>query len=323
MAVPAPAVTRSTEKQAEASLAACEPLQPTSFNGSLGQLPRGPVVLAGPGVDDTLIDIATLRGKVVLVSFQASWDRLTTEEQPTFDALAGAVGDELAIVRVASEETLEGARAASPADKPYATVFDPPVCGPLGSSLGALTSAWGVRAVPESFLLDRAGNVRFYFVNKRDWSSAEASACVRALLDDPTPAIASAPPLQLDPCAPLPAVDVSQNVTGTIHVASKSAGTIFVAVFRADMRGRAVFPPLAFAELAFRGEDLTFALDGTMTRSSGQTLAGDVVVWARFDHDGDLATLGDGDLAGEVRATVPAGRLKLALDRAPDPETGL
>jgi hypothetical protein len=325
---PAPEGTPSPPQtdHAEASLAACEPLEPTAFNQRLGQLPRGPVALAGPGVHGAPINIATLRGKVVLVSFQASWDTLSKDEQPTFEDLARAVGGELAIVRVASEDRIEDARVASTPEKLYMTMFDAMVdCGSDASALGVLTRSWGVQYIPESFLLDRAGNVRFYFVNKRDWSSPEAAACVRALLDDPMPPIVSAQPPQRDPCAPRPAVDPTQKVTGTIHVATRTPGTVFVAVMRADMRGRPVFQPLAFAKLEFRGDDLTFALDGTMTTSpkrQGETLTGGVVVVARFDADGDPGTLGDDDLAGTVRATAPASGLELVLDRAPDPNTG-
>jgi hypothetical protein len=60
-------------------------------------------------------------------------------------------------------------------------MLDPP---PRNENLGAVAQAWGLTAVPESFLVDRNGIVRHYFINKRDWSSDVAETCVQALLDE-------------------------------------------------------------------------------------------------------------------------------------------
>jgi peroxiredoxin len=41
-----------------------------------------------------------------------------------------------------------------------------------------------VGAVPETFLIDRQGNVRQYFINKRTWNSSVAKTCIRAFLNE-------------------------------------------------------------------------------------------------------------------------------------------
>jgi hypothetical protein len=51
------------------------------------------------------------------------------------------------------------------------------------SNIGAIASSWGITAVPESALIDRNGNIRAYFVNKRDWQSPVAETCIRSVID--------------------------------------------------------------------------------------------------------------------------------------------
>lgn len=83
---------------------ACAALRPEPTNPVLGALPRRAVPLVGQDMHSGAFDLAALRGKVVLVSFSSSWDALTKQERPTFDALAQALGDDLAIVRIVSEQ---------------------------------------------------------------------------------------------------------------------------------------------------------------------------------------------------------------------------
>ena len=49
--------------------------------------------------------------------------------------------------------------------------------------IGPIGHAYGVEKVPESFLIDRDGIVRYYLVNKRDWNNAAARTCLRSVLD--------------------------------------------------------------------------------------------------------------------------------------------
>jgi hypothetical protein len=68
-----------------------------------------------------------------------------------------------------------------PEGVPFQVALDPP----LGDgNIGQIASAWGIKAVPESALIDRQGNLRAYFVNKRDWDSSVAETCLRSLIDE-------------------------------------------------------------------------------------------------------------------------------------------
>jgi hypothetical protein len=38
--------------------------------------------------------------------------------------------------------------------------------------------------VPESFVVDREGKVRYYFINKRDWDSGISETCLRSVVEE-------------------------------------------------------------------------------------------------------------------------------------------
>ena len=64
---------------------------------------------------------------------------------------------------------------------PFKVFLDPP---DDDGNIGAIAKAWGIKAVPETALIDRDGNIRAYFVNKRDWSSGVAQTCLRSVLEE-------------------------------------------------------------------------------------------------------------------------------------------
>ena len=57
-----------------------------------------------------------------------------------------------------------------------------------GSDIGVLLDVshdipkkFGTEKYPETFLVDAAGRIRYYFINKRDWGRPEAIACLESL----------------------------------------------------------------------------------------------------------------------------------------------
>jgi thiol-disulfide isomerase/thioredoxin len=298
--------------------AACARLDPTPSGPVLGRLPRSAPPLAGTSVDGGAIDLAALRGHVVVIAFQASWNGLTDKERPTLAALATAVGAEVSIVRVMSDHTLADARDGIEPGAKYITMLDlpPAAC----ANIGVVTHAWGVDLLPESFLVDRAGNARFHFVNWRDWSSPDAVACVRALASDAMPALE---PMPLDTPKPTPDCSDAHGspdhlIRGTISFGARNGlvpGTaILVIAKQADAHGEPTGPPLAVVKLTYGGADVPFVLDDSKAMIAETALTGDVVVTARYDQDGDPITKQPGDLTGRIRVTVPATDVKLVVD---------
>jgi len=70
---------------------------------------------------------------------------------------------------------------ALPSGVPFDVYLDPPEGD---GNIGKVAASWGIKAVPESFLVDRAGNIRAYFVNKRNWTSGIAETCIQSVIDE-------------------------------------------------------------------------------------------------------------------------------------------
>ena len=169
------------------------------------------------GNDGKPVKLSSFRGKVVLLNFWASWCGVCKMEKPKIQEMANSMAnDEFAVVTVASdrdwskvllaivkalapnvplqgadgkplgdEPTLQDALAlygrALPNGVPFSVYLDPP---DGDGNIGAVAAAWGIKAVPESFLIDRAGNIRAYFVNKRDWTSGISETCIQSVIDE-------------------------------------------------------------------------------------------------------------------------------------------
>ncbi len=156
--------------------AACKPLQPER-KPALGGKPLVDFTL--PQLDGKPLHLASLRGKVLLVNFTASFASFAKPEPASLATLQKAVRD-LVVVVVASDRDRHNVEELLGTSPPFKVVLDAPV--DEDHNLGEVTGRWGVAAIPESFLVDRSGTVRYYFQNLRDWSSPDALACVRALV---------------------------------------------------------------------------------------------------------------------------------------------
>lgn len=88
-----------------------------------------------------------------------------------------ALGDDFAMVMVSEDDTptivSEFLSRSFPAAKDLPIVMDP------GKKV-ALT--YGSEKFPESYLVDRDGKLRYWFINKRNWGSKEAIACINSML---------------------------------------------------------------------------------------------------------------------------------------------
>jgi cytochrome c biogenesis protein CcmG/thiol:disulfide interchange protein DsbE len=112
--------------------------------------------LRGRTLDGTPFDLATLRGRVVLVNVWASWCDPCRQELP---ALAAAQSrwsaDGFRVVGIDMRDNSESA---------HRLLTDVGATGltSVADPLGVLAVAWGARGVPESFLVDRTGRIRWW-----------------------------------------------------------------------------------------------------------------------------------------------------------------
>jgi peroxiredoxin len=104
--------------------------------------------------DGGTVALSTYRGKVLLVDFWASWCAPCKTSFPALDSLYREYQPRgLEVLAVNLDERRRDADAFLRARSHRLTVlFDPS---------GASPAAFGVKAMPSSFLIDKAGNIRF------------------------------------------------------------------------------------------------------------------------------------------------------------------
>ncbi len=118
------------------------------------------------------------------------------------------------------------------------------------------------------------------------------------------------------------AIDPTKVLSGTVALGAAHAGKvpagsiIFLAVRAADpATGQGVGMPIATDKLIVgAGWPIAFKLDETKAMIGGTGFAGDVVIAARFDQDGEARSKQPGDIVGQIRITIPAQNLSITLE---------
>ena len=129
-----------------------------------------------PSLRGPAVDLAELRGKVVLINFWATWCPPCVEEIPSLQRLYRRLrpqGLEILAVDVGeSVETME------------AFLKDKPIAFPvLMDEAGDALHRWGVYAFPTTLVLDRTQRIRYAVFGAFDWSSPEVIEALQPLLE--------------------------------------------------------------------------------------------------------------------------------------------
>ncbi len=124
----------------------------------------------------------------------------------------------------------------------------------------------------------------------------------------------------LPPPDPDRPIDPAHRVKGTITVHPKAkdrtplGGTVFLVARAIDESGQPRDPPLAVQKLTWNGTPIPFELTEINAMTKGTSLTGEVIVTARYDHDGDASSKQPGDVVGTARVKVPSDDVKIFLD---------
>jgi cytochrome c biogenesis protein CcmG/thiol:disulfide interchange protein DsbE len=105
-----------------------------------------------PGIDVPGFDTASLKGEVTVVNVFASWCIPCRDEHPLLVALKEQTGAKL--VGINQKDAPENARA-------FLTQLGNPYDAIGADSTGRVSIDWGVYGVPETFVVDAQGIVRF------------------------------------------------------------------------------------------------------------------------------------------------------------------
>ncbi len=155
-----------------------------------------------PGADGSVYRLSAYRGRVVLVSFWASWCEPCREEMPSIEALRRSLrGMPFVVLAVNEGESARTARRFAGAARLNAPL--------LLDQDGAAARTWGARALPSAYIVGPDGVVRYSHVGALDWSSPAVRAAI----------------VELMPRSPLQSASCSPQRTLTPIKVSRSAAT--------------------------------------------------------------------------------------------------
>ena len=136
-----------------------------------------------PAPDFTLTDLSgrphrlsELRGKLVFLNLWATWCPPCRDEMPSMEALFRRFKDRDFVMLAVSED--DDASAVRPFVAEMALSF--PV---LLDPKGMLPPRYGVTGYPETFIVDRTGQVIQHLIGPEDWDSPKAFAYFTRLLE--------------------------------------------------------------------------------------------------------------------------------------------
>ncbi|MDY0137052.1 MAG: TlpA disulfide reductase family protein [Thiomicrospira sp.] len=141
------------------------------------QTPKSAPSLQGVTFEGEALDLADLRGKVVLVNFWATWCPPCVTEIPSMNRLLAKYRQQgLDILSVdfqqSAQEIAEFVKTI-PVDYPIMLDED-----------GRLSKQWGVFSFPTTFVVDRQGYIRYSLNQGVEWDVPELEAPLRALLNE-------------------------------------------------------------------------------------------------------------------------------------------
>jgi peroxiredoxin len=129
-----------------------------------------------PSLTGEEVDLASHRGRVVLLNFWATWCPPCVAEMPSLERLHRALGPEgLTVLTISADEDEEDLRE-------FVARYDlslPVLLDPGGRTAAA---AYRTTGYPETFLLDRQGRLIRHYVGPAEWDTPEALAHFRTLL---------------------------------------------------------------------------------------------------------------------------------------------
>jgi thiol-disulfide isomerase/thioredoxin len=122
------------------------------------------------------MSLSDVKGKVVFLNFWATWCGPCREEMPSMEALYRRYKDQgFEILAVNSRERSADVQAFMTNNNlSFPTVLD---------TDGTVNMAYGIQAIPTSYLIDRDGNIVMRLVGSIDWDTPKIHAVIELLLN--------------------------------------------------------------------------------------------------------------------------------------------
>jgi cytochrome c biogenesis protein CcmG/thiol:disulfide interchange protein DsbE len=126
-----------------------------------------------PDASGRMVSLSQQKGHPVFLNFWATWCPPCVDEVPAIEDLARRLkGTDMRMLAVSVDDDWDKIR------RFFAKGSD---IGVLLDTSHDIPKKFGTEKFPETFMIDAAGRVRYYFINKRDWSRPEAIACLESL----------------------------------------------------------------------------------------------------------------------------------------------
>ena len=127
-------------------------------------------------LNDRLVTLSGLRGKVVLLNFWATWCGPCRVEMPAMEQLYQTFSrKDLEILAVSTDA--QGVAITRPFQQENHLTF--PILHDVDFRVGL---TYGARSLPMTFMVDRQGIIRHQIFGARDWGAPEAQQLVRMLM---------------------------------------------------------------------------------------------------------------------------------------------
>lgn len=139
--------------------------------------PKAAPALKLKDLDGTLHDLASLRGKVVLINFWATWCPPCRREMPSMERLRQTLANEVFVVLAVdvgeNADTIETFTSQLDTTPGFPILLD---------TTSRTMQAWKVGGLPTTYLVDTRGRIVASAVGGREFDHAEIVSTVRSLL---------------------------------------------------------------------------------------------------------------------------------------------
>ena len=130
-----------------------------------------------PDINGQIVRLSQLKGKVVLLNVWATWCPPCRKEMPTMETLYKKM-QSVDFVMLAASEDVDGKSTVLPYRQEGGFTF--PI---LLDENGEVGKKYGVTGYPETFIIDRQGNIVYHHIGYNDWSHPAVETALRRLAD--------------------------------------------------------------------------------------------------------------------------------------------
>lgn len=169
------AISRAREGEQKSREAACQVLFPETANAILGGFPHPAPMISLQNRQGTTVTLSSLRGKVVLIHFWSTSCPECMREWPALEKMNKQLqGKPFVFVAISEDATWEDLDPFYKKDSSMLMLLD---------LRHEAASHYGVAKLPQSFLLDKEGRIRYSMTGLREeWATEEGINCIRAFL---------------------------------------------------------------------------------------------------------------------------------------------